>query len=326
MSKRKLRVSKSIIFYIVRLLCRYFIALMMFSYASAKILGTQFSSDLSIGERTIDSMNGFELTWYFFGYSPTYGIFIAVSQIVAALLILFRKTVRIGVVLLLSFMVNIVMLDIFYEIEAATPMAILLTSMGFFLLFSDWKAFKAYFLKAEVNMHSYSEQLPLKLRKIHWVKYILIPLMFSAMFFSIYQLRDVYMHKNDFYGVWVVKGQPINKIDKVYFELRDRIVLRDTAGNLYNGTFRNTGKSRDSFQINTSHYSNSMRNFVKRKLDTVKIVGEENIKKEQTRLIELYNKNSNTDPIYISGTYKLVADTLYLIQDNNMEMKLVKEN
>ncbi|MDH7447248.1 hypothetical protein QBK95_16525 [Aquimarina sp. 2201CG14-23] len=298
---------------------------MMFSYASAKILGTQFSSDLSIGERAISSMNGFELTWYFYGYSPTYGMLIAGSQIVAALLLLFRKTVRMGAVLLLSFMVNIVLLDVFYEINGATPMAVLLTLMGFFLLLSDWNAFKGYFLKQEKEMHFYKEELPLKFKKIHWFKYILIPVMFIGMFFSIYKLREVYMYKNEFYGAWKVMDTKYDsKIDKVYFELRDRIVLLDTTGKLYKGNLKNQDEVKSTFDIEAKHYSKSLRSFVQKKIDTSKIKGENNIKNERLRLSKLYHKINNSEPVNINAVYKLNMDTLYLTEGNNIDLKLIR--
>ncbi len=297
---------------------------MMFSYASAKILGTQFSSDLSIGERTVNSLNGFALTWYFYGFSKTYGILIASVQIITAFFLLFRKTVRMGSVLLLSFMVNIVMLDVFYEIDAATPMAILLTVMGLFLLLSDWRAFKAYFLKEELNINTYKESLPIKLEKVHWFKFIVIPIMFFGMFFALLQLKENFMKKNDFYGVWKVQSLIFtHKIDKVYFELNDRIVVIDTMGKMYRGKVKDIDEEKNTFNLKAKHYSRSLSNFIKRKIDTSKIKEDKEIKEETSRLTKLYHKVNNSESIDLSINYKLLGDTL-LLKQNDLEIKLIK--
>lgn len=297
---------------------------MMFSYASAKILGTQFSSDLSIGERTVNSLNGFMLTWYFYGFSKTYGILIALAQIIAAFLLLFRKTVRMGSVLLLSFMVNIVMVDVFYEIDAATPMAILLTVMGLFLLLSDWKAFKAYFLKEELNTNSYKESLPRKLEKVHWFKFMVIPIMLFGMFFALFKLKENFMKKNHFYGVWKVESSIFtHKIDKVYFELNDRIVVIDTMGKMYRGKVKDIDEETNTFNLKAKHYSRSLSNFVKRKIDTSKIKEGKEIKEERSRLTKLYHEVNNSEPIDLSMNYKLSEDTL-LLKQNDLEIKLIK--
>ncbi|WP_299900560.1 hypothetical protein [uncultured Aquimarina sp.] len=313
--KKKLRVNKSTILYSLRLICRYFVALMMFSYASAKIWGTQFSSDLSIGESTVDSLNGFRLTWYFYGFSKTYGMLIAAAQIIAAILLLFRKTVRMGTVLLLSFMVNILMLDIFYGIDAATPMAMLLTAMGIFLLLSDWRAFKAYFLKEELEVNAYKEELPKKLTRIHWFKYILIPIMFLTMFFGIYALKENFMKKNEFFGEWKVEHSwSTHKIDKIYFELNDKLVVVDTLGNVYRGKIN---KEENEINLKATHYSKSLNNFIKRNTKATKS------KEERMRLTKLFHEYNNTERFKMNLTYQFIEDTLY-IKNKDMKLKLVK--
>ena len=61
--------------------CRYFLATMILSYAFAKILGTQFTTQPSTYDQPVGSLSGFNLTWYYYGYSFSYGVFIAISQI-----------------------------------------------------------------------------------------------------------------------------------------------------------------------------------------------------------------------------------------------------
>ncbi|MEM1216291.1 MAG: hypothetical protein AAGJ82_11430, partial [Bacteroidota bacterium] len=96
---------------ILHTIARYFLASIILMYAVGKIMGTQFSSSPSIWDKNIGELSGFELTWFYFGYSFWYGVFIAGSQIIAACLLFFKQTTRLGIVLYLSIMVNILVLD-----------------------------------------------------------------------------------------------------------------------------------------------------------------------------------------------------------------------
>ena len=119
--------------YTVQLLFRYYIAYQMFSYASAKLLGTQFTVGPSTLDRPIGDLSGFELTWAYYGYSHTYGAFIAFAQIAAGVFLIFRPTVRLGLLLFLTVIGNIVMIDFFYNIDGAKSAAVTLLLMGVYL-------------------------------------------------------------------------------------------------------------------------------------------------------------------------------------------------
>ena len=127
--------------------CRYFLATMILSYAFAKILGTQFTSQPSTYDKPISSLNRFNLTWNYYGYSFWYGIFIAISQIASSFLLLFRKTTRIGIVLFLSFMVNILLVDYACDIQGAKGMATIMTIMALSIFFSEYQLFIKYFFE-----------------------------------------------------------------------------------------------------------------------------------------------------------------------------------
>ena len=61
---------------------------------------------------------GLELTWTYFGFSHGMSAIIAFAQIGGSVLLLFRKTALLGVCLLLPVLLNIILIDIFYEIFA----------------------------------------------------------------------------------------------------------------------------------------------------------------------------------------------------------------
>ena len=180
--------------------CRYFLATMILSYAFAKILGTQFTTQPSTYDQPIGSLSGFNLTWYYYGYSFWYGVFIAISQISSSLLLFFRKTTRVGVVLFLSFMVNILLVDYAYDIQGAKGMATIMTLMALFIFLSEYPLFIKYFL-TEPPLFQDTER-PNWINKIKKVKWVYIPFVFIGIFLGLSTLKTKFMDKNQFYGTW----------------------------------------------------------------------------------------------------------------------------
>ncbi len=97
--------------------CRYFVAFFIVAYGWAKIMGSQFTILDSELDKPMGEVSGFWLTWYYFGYSPFYGNFIALIQIVAGFLLLYRRTVLLGACVLFGVVGNIILIDIFYVVD-----------------------------------------------------------------------------------------------------------------------------------------------------------------------------------------------------------------
>ena len=107
--------------------CRYFVAFVIIHYGWAKILGSQFTILDSELDKPLGEVSGFWLTWYYFGYSPFYGNLIAIVQIAAGFLLLYRKTVLLAAFVLFGVVSNIILVDIFYGIDLpALIMALIL--------------------------------------------------------------------------------------------------------------------------------------------------------------------------------------------------------
>jgi hypothetical protein len=80
-------------------------------------MGSQFTILDSELDKPMGEVSGFWLTWYYFGYSPFYGNFIALIQIIAGFLLLYCRTVLLGACVLFGVMGNIILIDIFYGID-----------------------------------------------------------------------------------------------------------------------------------------------------------------------------------------------------------------
>ena len=315
--------SRKKVIYILRLISRYFIAFQMFSYASAKILKTQFNIGVSDLDENISTFNGFELTWFYYGYSRTYGLIIACVQIAAALFLLFRKTERIGVILFLSFMVNILLVDIFYKIDGAIGMAGLLTILGIFLLLSDWKGFTYYFLKKDSPIELNPSTLQNRFKKYYWIKFIIIPIMAITAYTAIYSLRDKYMAKSDLYGFWRnASGHRSYKIHKIFIDYNNRLKIKDFDRNVYYGRFA-IDTDNSTINLNAQHYGDEAYYFIQ---DSVQKLGTDTSdEKIKNNIRTYYNTLNNSLPFENeSFKYELIGDTLYLKTNTQETIKFVE--
>lgn len=97
---------------IVYLATRYYAAFVLLFYGFAKLMGAQFTILDSQLATPMGEVSGFWLTWYYFGYSATYSNIVAITQIIGAVLLCFRRTTLIGALVVLPLMVNIVSIDV----------------------------------------------------------------------------------------------------------------------------------------------------------------------------------------------------------------------
>ena len=206
--------------------CRYWIALVIASYGGAKIFKAQFSVPLLILDTPLGEVSGLQLTWAFFGASYEYSLFVAMVQISSAILLLYRKTALLGALLLLPVLVNIILIDLFYEIWfAATLNAIILFMMTILIVGSHRATILLFLTKMQEAVF-----VPL-LSKSKWVaglKFILrtatliLPILFS---FIIRFYNNIAPTSID--GKWRVErmdffdeetSSNLSEIEMIYFE------------------------------------------------------------------------------------------------------------
>lgn len=105
----------------LELAARFYVFLVLNVYGWAKMAGNQFFRPGhfpdEIAKIPLAEASGFQLAWAFFGYSTAYILLIGLSQVIGAWLLLWDKTKLIGIAILLPVLLNIVVVDIFFEIE-----------------------------------------------------------------------------------------------------------------------------------------------------------------------------------------------------------------
>lgn len=96
---------------------RFVVSFFIILYGFAKLNGSQFTILASELDKPMGQVSGFWLTWYYFGYSPVYGNFLGLVQILGGVLLMFRKTTLLGSCILFPVVTNIILIDIFYRID-----------------------------------------------------------------------------------------------------------------------------------------------------------------------------------------------------------------
>ena len=97
----------------------------------------------------MDQQSGEWLTWFYFGYSHSFGTLLAIIQIVGAYGLLFRRTLLAAAFGLFAFMLNLTLINICYHMNAgALTQSVLLTLGISYLLLTDYKRLKQFFFKS----------------------------------------------------------------------------------------------------------------------------------------------------------------------------------
>lgn len=158
---------------------RYTLAFNLATFGWKKILHLQFVVPAEIASLPMNRQSGEWLTWYYFGHSPAFGVIIALVQIGGAFLLLFRKTQLLGATILFTFMLNLTLINIFYQMNAgALVQSFIITTGICFLLLSDYKKLIALFFHSTPSIPGISMNLFTK----NWIRAsaLLLSLLFTA--------------------------------------------------------------------------------------------------------------------------------------------------
>ena len=121
---------------------RYACGWFLYFYGISKLTGHQLVVPAWVAQKPIGSLDGYTLTWYYFGYSHAYKYILGLIQILAASLLLFRKTALLAALLMTPIMANIVLINLFYVIAAgAEIVALFILGSMLVLLWHERRAF-----------------------------------------------------------------------------------------------------------------------------------------------------------------------------------------
>lgn len=136
---------------------------MLYFYGVSKITGHQLSLPSEIAQRPIGSLDGYTLTWFYYGYSHTYKDILGLIQIICASLLLFRKSALLAAVMIVPMMINILLVNLFYSITSgAQRTAAFILGCMLFLLWHHREALTGVLWTAQ-SAETRATQ------KLHWI-------------------------------------------------------------------------------------------------------------------------------------------------------------
>lgn len=118
---------------------RYCLAATLLSYGFSKVFTNQFS-ELSLNDliKPYGESSPMALMWNFMEFSDSYTIFSGISEVLAGVFLLWRRTLTLGALFTVGVMLNVFMMNMSYDIPVKLYSAHLMF-MGLFLLVLDGK-------------------------------------------------------------------------------------------------------------------------------------------------------------------------------------------
>ena len=143
--------------YWLHLIVRYYIAAAALGYGVIKIFGLQMGFPTTSQLATpLGDLLPMRFSWLFIGYSPTYQIFSGIAETVAGLLLLFRPTITAGLFVATGAFLNVVLINLSYDVPVKLYSSHLLLACLFLLAADAPRVFNFLILnRATPATHAY---------------------------------------------------------------------------------------------------------------------------------------------------------------------------
>ncbi len=157
---------------------KYVLAIVIFSYGMDKLIPNQMSMpDTYTLDARVGDFSPYWLFWTVMGSHPFYESFTGLVEVTAALLLVFPRTYVVGLIVLTGTLINVLMLNIGFDISVTYYVIVLLTTCGF-LLFPYLKSIFDFLLNKQ-QVELYKQPKP-NISKLHNAIFI-----FSAVLFIV---------------------------------------------------------------------------------------------------------------------------------------------
>lgn len=206
LDKKKQSYNK--LFYWFQIVIRSVLIVVMLLYGLAKLFKGQFADpSLELLLQNVGDMSPMGLAWTFMGHSMAYNIFIGFIEILGGILLLYRKTVTAGSVLIFGVMSNVAIMNLTYDIPVKL-FSLHLVAMAFLLIVIDSHRIIQVFLrnKAVHTITFFRPSLNIILEKIILGGKVLIIALLGLTVviqcFVRFDMKDQLKEKSEFYGIW----------------------------------------------------------------------------------------------------------------------------
>jgi hypothetical protein len=129
----------------LRILLRYSIALGMTGYAVAKLFPQQFPPiTASVLERRVGDLTPMSLLWTFMQYSRAYAFFGGLIELIAVVLLCYRRTATLGALVCLVAMTNVALLNYAYGVPVKLYATMIVLSAAVLVLYDARRLFDVF--------------------------------------------------------------------------------------------------------------------------------------------------------------------------------------
>ena len=193
-----------------RIVIRYHLAYLFFVYGFVKVIKLQFPfPNLYRLTETFGEATPMGLAWTFIGYSSGYNIFIGGAEVLAGLLLFFKRTALFGALVGIMIMTNVFAMNMAYDI----PVKLFSLNLIFMSIWIAWydkdRLINFFFLNKSVAPAPIEYQFKTKWKKVVQLslKTLVITFAFYATLYTNYQLSKEYGDdalKPPLYGIYNV--------------------------------------------------------------------------------------------------------------------------
>ncbi|MBS0030124.1 hypothetical protein ACTJJ0_21805 [Chitinophaga sp. 22321] len=191
---------------------RYGLAVTLIGYGMAKVVKTQFPfPSLARLDQTIGDMSPMGLAWTYMGYSTGYNLFTGFAECFCGVLLFFQRTRLLGALMSITVTLNIVMMNLYYDIPVKLFSAHLLL-LSCFIAWPD--------LQRLINFFVLNKPVPAASHwrpvfKTKWKRIIFVGLKYAFLAFYLYttitggiEMDRMYVRKTTppLYGIYEVKS------------------------------------------------------------------------------------------------------------------------
>ena len=197
---------------------RYFIALDLCVFGIGKFFHIQFNTPLALLDNPFSTLSDSQLMWAFFGQSYAFTVIIGSIQIIGSAMLLFRKTRLVGVIILMPLLLNICLLDFFYNDAVTTIYSGIEIGGLIYLLLIEYNRLLQFFFIEKSNLPQ------LNFRNHLWkntarLSVIVIPLLLMA-------IVKFPQHYPEINGKYEVKNMIINNTPRSHYPCEDSILTK----------------------------------------------------------------------------------------------------
>ena len=196
------------LFYWFQVILRVFLFGVMVLYGMVKVFKGQFGGpSLELLLQTVGEMSPMGLAWTFMGHSMAYNIFLGFAEVLGGILLLNRKTLTLGSMIIIGVMTNVTMMNFTYDIPVKL-FSVHLVLMALILFLVDSRRVLNVFFRNK-TVEQVNHFVPIMNTTFKKVIYgakglvtVLLAIVIIIQCFVRFDMRDQLKAKSEFYGIW----------------------------------------------------------------------------------------------------------------------------